>query len=157
MKRWLKRLAVGVGIVVVFAFACLGYLYVFHGYHGKFTVNGDTNGISMKNFHNPDINGNGVSNKREIVSEAKDLVGTLYDPLKGSLYDIGGRMGFVVCIDVPRIAYGQAGIDFKQLLTKDYREHPEHYNTEQGMNTPSTPFFFDVYATSMILHTETVI
>ncbi|HEX7064178.1 MAG TPA: DUF1287 domain-containing protein, partial [Bacillales bacterium] len=74
--------------------------------------------------------------------KAESLVGTLYDPLKGAFNNIGGRMGFIVCIDVPRIAYADAGLYFQQLLTEDYRENPDHYNTENGINTPATNYFF---------------
>lgn len=131
------------------------FLYQFHGFHDQKLFSGDidhdhisnefdndTDGDSIDNLKDADANNNDKSNKQDVVSEAKRLVGVLYDPLKGGHGNIGGKMGFIVCIDVPRIAYANAGISLDQLLKADYARHPSHYETQGGTNTPATPYFY---------------
>ncbi|MCQ2010176.1 DUF1287 domain-containing protein [Sporolactobacillus sp. STSJ-5] len=141
-------------LLVVFALVGL-FLYQFHGFHDQKVFSGnidqdhisnefdaDTDGDGVANLKDSDANENGKSNKQDVVSEAKRLVGVLYDPLKGGHGNIGGKMGFIVCIDVPRIAYADAGISLDQLLKADYARHPGHYETQGGTNTPATPYFY---------------
>lgn len=45
-----------------------------------------------------------------VVEEARKLVGIWYDPAQGYLNDIGGKLGMIVCMDVPRLAYRE-GVD----------------------------------------------
>ncbi|MCO7125383.1 DUF1287 domain-containing protein [Sporolactobacillus shoreicorticis] len=137
-------------------FLMVGYfLYQFHGFHDQKIFAGDmdrdhisnefdadTDGDGNVNLKDTDANNNGKSNKQDIVSGAKRLAGVLYDPLKGGHGNIGGKMGFIVCIDVPRIAYADAGISLDQLLKNDYAQHPNHYQTQNGTNTPATPYFY---------------
>ncbi|MFD2045457.1 DUF1287 domain-containing protein [Ornithinibacillus salinisoli] len=129
---------IGIFIVIV------GYFFIFHSYNDDQYTSYVDNSTQMENQFSltSDTNKNGITNEVEITSNARDLVGTLYDPLKGSFYDIGGKMGFIVCIDVPRIVFGQAGISLAQLLRDDFEESPEHYETDEGSNTPDTPFFY---------------
>ncbi|MBI3549767.1 MAG: DUF1287 domain-containing protein [Elusimicrobia bacterium] len=74
-----------------------------------------------------------------IVAEARKLVGVWYDPLQGYLNNIGGRAGFIVCMDVPTIAYRNAGASIRRLLEADYRAHPGHYGKRDG--NPGDPYF----------------
>jgi len=138
MKKVLRWLLVTIGIIAL----GVSYLVIFHSYQGENFIEVSSNSSIQSLPIKPDANQNAISNKNEIAKEARDLVGTFYDPLKGGQYNIGGKFGFIVCIDVPRIAYGHAGISIADLLQQDYKENPEHYNTEDGMNTPDTPFFF---------------
>jgi uncharacterized protein YijF (DUF1287 family) len=138
MKKLIKRAA----IVLAIPLLILIYLLIFHSYKGDEFTTASAGSSTLDLPLQPDINQNGISNKDEISEEGRKLVGTLYDPLKGSIYNIGGKMGFIVCIDVPRIAYGHAGISLTNLLAEDYKNNPEHYDTEGGINTPETPFFF---------------
>lgn len=151
MKKFINILVIFFALIILFS----GYILVFHSYHAKSSdakdfdhdhiinvLDKDIDGDGISNLQDSDANGDGVKNKPQIVAAAKQLVGTLYDPLKGEYGNIGGKLGFIVCIDVPRLAYNQAGISFKQLLTNDFNNHPEHYQTEHGLNTPKTPFFF---------------
>jgi uncharacterized protein YijF (DUF1287 family) len=142
--KWMKRLLFVVVALFLIGCGTLGYLYFFHGYHGHSTVimGADIDHDGITNLKDQDADGDGVPNKKEITAKAEKLVGTLYDPLKGGYGNIGGKMGFIVCIDVPRIAYANAGIYFQSLLTEDFKNHPEHYDTQNGMNTPGTPYFF---------------
>ncbi|HEX7066247.1 MAG TPA: DUF1287 domain-containing protein [Bacillales bacterium] len=155
MKKWMRIFTRGTLIVVVLIAAIGGYLYSFHGYHGETgadldldedhvvnSLDGDVDGDGIGNLQDSDANGNEISNQKEIVMKAESLAGTLYDPLKGAFSNIGGRMGFIVCTDVPRIAYADAGLYFQQILTIDYRQNPDHYDTENGVNTPATDYFF---------------
>ncbi|RLQ97425.1 DUF1287 domain-containing protein [Falsibacillus albus] len=137
----LSILVIGIAVLLVLL---TGYLYYFRGYHGSMYTSAAS--AKMKKDYrvtsSGDANGNGVSNIKEISANGVKLAGTLYDPLKGSINNTGGKMGFIVCIDVPRIAYGQAGISLADMLESDYEEHPEHYETAGGSNTPDTPYFF---------------
>jgi len=155
MRKILKRVLTIITIFVVIGLGGLGYLYFFHGYHEHPTIGGDTDhdhiqngsdqdvdGDGILNLKDPDADGDGVKNTKDIVAGADKLVGVLYDPLKGGYGNIGGKMGFIVCIDVPRMAYANAGIYFQDLLTEDYKAHPEHYDDQNGLNTPDTPYFF---------------
>ncbi|MEJ2420288.1 MAG: DUF1287 domain-containing protein [Acidobacteriota bacterium] len=49
-------------------------------------------------------------------------------------------MGWIVCIDVPDIAYRRAGFSIKQMLAADFKIHPGAYDTRNG-NNPASPFF----------------
>ena len=144
MRKWVKCFLIVALSLFVIGVGGFAYLYFFHGYHGtqKITMGEDIDGDGITNLKDTDADGDGISNKEEITAKANSLVGTLYDPLKGGYGNIGSKLGFIVCIDVPRIAYANAGIYFQALLTKDFEAHPEHYDTQNGMNTPKTPYFF---------------
>lgn len=75
-----------------------------------------------------------------VINNAQDLIGTLYDPLMGMHNNIGGRMGFIVCSDVPNIAYGRAGYSFVDALNNDFAKHKSFYNSADG-NNPKNPYF----------------
>jgi uncharacterized protein YijF (DUF1287 family) len=79
-------------------------------------------------------------NISKVIGEARNLKGILYDPLQGQLGNIGGKLGFIVCIDVPLIAYQNAGYSIKKVMEADFLKHPEHYNTKNG-NTPENFYF----------------
>ncbi len=74
-----------------------------------------------------------------IVAEARKLVGVWYDPAQGYFGDIGGKLGLIVCMDVPRIAYRNAGASLRRLLEADYAAHPGHYGKRDGR--PGDPYF----------------
>ena len=75
-----------------------------------------------------------------VVENARALTGTPYDPLMGMYNNIGAELGFIVCSDLPNIAFGQAGYSFKTLLKESYKKTPEAYNSSNG-NNPSNPYF----------------
>ncbi len=75
-----------------------------------------------------------------VVKNARALTGTPYDPLMGMYNNIGADLGFMVCSDLPNIAFGQAGYSFKTLLKKSYEKNPEAYNSSNG-NNPKNPYF----------------
>jgi hypothetical protein len=79
------------------------------------------------------------ADRGRIVEEARKLKGLWYDPAQGYFHDIGGKMGLIVCMDVPRLAYRNAGTSLKKLLEADYRAHPEHYGKRDGR--PGDPYF----------------
>jgi uncharacterized protein YijF (DUF1287 family) len=79
------------------------------------------------------------ADRSRIVAEARKLVGVWYDPAQGSLHNVGGRLGLIVCMDVPVIAYRNAGTSMRKLLESDYRAHPEHYGPRDGR--PGDPYF----------------
>jgi hypothetical protein len=75
-----------------------------------------------------------------VVSNAKLLSGTPYDPLMGMHGNLGAAVGFIVCSDVPNIAYGLAGFSLQSMLERDFKLHPAAYNTTNG-NKPGNPYF----------------
>jgi uncharacterized protein YijF (DUF1287 family) len=77
--------------------------------------------------------------RSRVVDEGRRLVGLWYDPVQGYLNNIGGRMGLIVCMDVPVIAYRNAGASIRRLLEADYALHPEHYGKRDGR--PGDPYF----------------
>ena len=119
MKRWLPRfLPVAVLLSMVGAYwAC--------SYHGPRLVGESTESqVRMA----------------RVIEAARRLRGTFYDPLQGRYEDIGGRLGWIVCSDVPVIAYANAGYSLAKVLRKDFEQHPEYYDTRDG-NTPHNPYF----------------
>lgn len=79
------------------------------------------------------------TDRTRIVAEARKLKGLWYDPLQGYFNDAGGKLGMIVCMDVPRLAYRNAGTSLKKLLENDYKGHPEHYGKRDGR--PGDPYF----------------
>lgn len=154
MKK-LKTLSLVAASFIVLVVLIGFYLDRFHGFHDQHVFSGDldhdqvtnqfdadTDGDGAANLKDGDANGNGKSNQQDLIDGAKQLVGVLYDPLKGGHGNIGGNMGFIVCVAVPRIAYADAGISLDQLLKNDFAHHPDHYQTQKGTNTPATPYFY---------------
>lgn len=74
-----------------------------------------------------------------VVSEARKLKGVWYDPVQGGFGDVGGRAGLIVCMDVPVIAYRNAGASIRRLLEADYAAHPGTYGPHDG--APGDPYF----------------
>lgn len=75
-----------------------------------------------------------------VARNARRLIGTPYDLLNGRSQNLGGRMGCIVCADVPNLAYGLSGLSLRRLLEQDFRRHPEAYDTSGG-NRPGNQFF----------------
>lgn len=82
---------------------------------------------------------NPKTDRARIVEEGRKLIGLWYDPAQGYLNDIGGKLGLIVCMDVPRLAYRNAGTSIRKLLETDYKAHPEHYGKRDGR--PGDPYF----------------
>jgi hypothetical protein len=82
---------------------------------------------------------NPKTDRARVVEEGRKLIGLWYDPVQGYLNDIGGKIGLVVCMDVPRLAYRNAGTSIRKLLEADYKTHPEHYGKRDGR--PGDPYF----------------
>jgi hypothetical protein len=76
----------------------------------------------------------------EVVAHARELAGTPYDQLMGKWWNIGARTGFIVCSDVPNIAYGLSGFSLRRMLERDYAKNPSAYGTAPG-DKPGDPFF----------------
>jgi hypothetical protein len=75
-----------------------------------------------------------------VVKNARTLKYVPYDPLMGKHGNIGAHLGFIVCSDVPNIAYGLSGYSLRILLENDFRRNSSAYNTSQG-NIPGNPYF----------------
>lgn len=110
-------------ITLISALAVIGLIYSL-GYHGNRSFAGGGNLPPVNN----------------VIEKAKDLKGTPYDPLMGMYDNIGASAGFIVCSDIPNIAYGLAGYSWQQVLKKDFSEHPDAYNTADN-NNPRNPYF----------------
>lgn len=79
------------------------------------------------------------ADRGRVVAEARKLIGVLYDPLQGYFGDPFGRSGLIVCMDVPVIAYRNAGASLRRLLEADFEAHPDRYRSNGGK--PGDPFF----------------
>jgi uncharacterized protein YijF (DUF1287 family) len=93
-------------------------------------------------YHGPRAfaSGDSLPPVEKVVASARQLIGTPYDPLMGRHNNIGGKVGYIVCSDVPNIAYGLSGYSLKKMLEKDFEKHPAAYNTADG-NKPGNPYF----------------
>jgi len=121
----MKR-AVLAGLILFAGIAGIGF-YAFAGGH-----------VYRGAVQDPPSSSNNVERAR-VVEEARKLVGIWYDPLQGYLGNIGGRAGLIVCMDVPVIAYRNAGASIRRLLEADYAAHPDRYGVRSG--SPGDPFF----------------
>ncbi len=81
-----------------------------------------------------------LSAPETVVKHARSLTGTPYDPLRGRWNNVGARAGFIVCSDVPNIAYGLSGFSLRRMLEKDYDKNSAAYDTSRG-NKPGNPYF----------------
>jgi len=104
------------------------YVYIFRLYHGS---------VEKLKIHPKPANP-----AETAVVAARSLKGILYDQSKGRYNNLAGRLGMIVCIDVPRLAYARAGMDLDALLRRDYAVPREYSRKESAGNTPDTPFFF---------------
>lgn len=77
--------------------------------------------------------------REKVVAEARRLRGILYDPLQGMYGDLGGRLGLIVCMDVPVIAYRNAGASVRRLLEGAYAKDASPFSPRDGR--PGNPFF----------------
>lgn len=140
MKSLIKKILIYASILLMLIILSFVYLLLFHTYKEE-NITPDKNKYQFVDLSNPDINGNGINNIDEIVINARKLKGVFYDYFQGKYNNIGKNLGFLVCVDIPRISYQQAGIYFEPMLREDFKIHPEYYNTEDGINTPSSEFF----------------
>jgi uncharacterized protein YijF (DUF1287 family) len=76
-----------------------------------------------------------------VVANARSLAGTPYDPFMGKYGDIGAKAGFIVCSDVPNIAYGLSGFSIKRMLEDDCRKNPSAYANNAEGNKPGGVYF----------------
>ncbi len=79
--------------------------------------------------------------RNEAVAYARSMLTTPYDPLMGMYGDPFGKVGFVVCIDVPVRAYKAAGVSLPALLRESAKAHPDWFQIGP-QNPPSSPFFY---------------
>lgn len=76
----------------------------------------------------------------QTIESARKLIGTPYDPFMGQHNNLGAKLGFIVCSDVPNIAYGIAGYSLQGALKRDFERNPSAYNSSDG-NNPINPYF----------------
>jgi uncharacterized protein YijF (DUF1287 family) len=147
--RFRSKLFRGLSFATV---ALIAYLWLFHSYTSPLRSHpiepSDTctpvakarpAGSDGRNV--PDADGDGIDDASDIARNARGLLGIGYDFSQGKFDNLGGRLGLVVCVDVPRLAYAGAGISLEKLLKDDFAAHPSHYDTDGGRNTPASPFF----------------
>ncbi len=93
-------------------------------------------------YHGPTTDAptwNPKADRSRVVDEARKLIGIWYDPAQGYFNNAGGKLGMIVCMDVPEISYRNAGTSIKKLLEADYAAHPDHYGKRDGR--PGDPYF----------------
>lgn len=76
----------------------------------------------------------------KVIKNARSLIGAPYDPFMGKYNNIGAKLGFMVCTDVPNIAFGLSGYSLKKQLAEHFKINPNAYHTANG-NNPSNPYF----------------
>ena len=106
-----KRFKLFLGILSIMVVLSIIYILLFCAYKGD----------SPGSLNYPEKDNVKVS---DVISNARKLKGVFYDQLQGGLNNIGGKSGFLVCCDVPNIAYAKAGISLEKLLNDDYKSHP---------------------------------
>jgi uncharacterized protein YijF (DUF1287 family) len=119
---WL-HLSRSLALLTLLLLALSAIIYVL-GYHGQRDFRG----------------GGNLPSAQSVAEKARQLVGTPYDPFMGGYGNIGASAGFIVCSDVPNIAYGLAGVSLREMLEKDFAVHPRAYDSRDG-NRPGNPFF----------------
>jgi len=122
MKEKMKKLAV---IIIISAIIISNITVYCLGYYGE------------RNFS---ILPDKLPSAEDVVRNARILKNVPYDYAMGKFNDIGSKLGFIVCSDVPNIAYGLSGYSLKSMLENDFRRNPAAYNTSNG-NMPGNPFF----------------
>lgn len=121
LGRSMKRVTIALLLVAV-VFAVLIYAA---GYHGARSFSSRVDAL-------PEV--------ESVVAHAHSLSGAPYDPLMGTHGNIGASAGFIVCSDVPNLAYGLAGYSLQSMLEGDFKTHPLAYDTANG-NEPGNPYF----------------
>lgn len=62
--------------------------------------------------------GDGIDNIEDIVSNVRKMEGTLYDYSQGKYDNLAGKLGFLVCVDIPKISYAEAGYILNKYWVK---------------------------------------
>ena len=96
---------------------------------------------SMGIFSDHDGDNNGVKNEDQAVAYANSMINTPFDPLMGKYRNVFGRIGMVVCIDVPLRTYLRAGVSFPAALKEAAEKSPEWFDISAG-NSPENEFFY---------------
>lgn len=117
LKRTAAVTLLVVAIVVLVIYAT--------GYHGRRSFKGGTSTL-------PEVG--------SVIEHARSLAGVVYDPLMGKHGNIGAATGFIVCSDVPNLAYGLAGFSIQTMLEDDFMIHRTAYDSANG-NKPGNPYF----------------
>jgi uncharacterized protein YijF (DUF1287 family) len=110
--------------ILISIFSAIAVLALTLGYHGQRIFN----------------KGERLPAAQTVVKNARSLIGVPYDPLMGTHNNIGATAGFIVCSDVPNIAFGLEGYSWKKVLEKDFLVHSSAYDTSNG-NNPNNPYF----------------
>lgn len=129
MKRWRLAVVLGLGVAVVVPTALS--IKTTREVSRLRAVSGDS-------FSAPDDKEAAVLSA---VSYARSLLGKPYDLLMGRFGDPLGKVGFIVCIDVPVRAYQAAGLSMPALLRESAKQHPEWFAIGPD-NPPSSSFFY---------------
>ena len=99
----------------------------------------DNDGMDM--FSDLDANGDGVSNEEQAVTYALKMENTPTDIFMGKFNNLFGKIGFVVCIDVPIKSYLWAGVSMPAVLFESARKEPGWFDIDDG-NHPDNEFFY---------------
>jgi hypothetical protein len=86
--------------------------------------------IFRSGYHGPrefPVSKTGLPSPETVIANARGLAGAPYDPFGGKYGNIGAKAGFIVCSDVPNIAYGLSGFALQRMLEEDYKGHPSSY------------------------------
>lgn len=146
----IRRLLRGFFAVMILGLVFTAYIFAFHRYWpGQEEADADRDGIpngrdmdadgdGFSALADGDADGDGLPNAEDLAGAAREFTGILY----GGFRSVGARLGFLVCSDIPRLAYARAGIPLATLMADEFARSPASFDSEGGRNVPNTPWFF---------------
>ncbi|MBU0731836.1 metal-dependent hydrolase [Patescibacteria group bacterium] len=89
----------------------------------------DRDGDNIINIEDPDLDGNGISNKDDLLRIANEAEGNWYDPTNGGLLEIPYRMGLHNDISFIITVFLNMGINLDDEMKVDYYVYSDRYET----------------------------
>jgi len=78
----------------------------------------------------------------EVIKNARDLKGVVYDFSMGSLRNKLSDYGLIVCADLIDIAFSKSGYPLETKMREDFELNKVKYNNENGINGINTKYFY---------------
>ncbi len=101
----------------------------------------DADGDGKDFLHDKDSDNDGIKDAEEAAIHGKSMEGIPTDYLMGKYFNVLGRIGRVVCVDVPIQSYLMAGASFPALLKRSAASHPDWFEIDES-NKPENEFFY---------------
>jgi hypothetical protein len=101
----------------------------------------DPDGDGLDMFSDRDANGDGIPNEDQAAIFALSLEGVATDLLMGKFGNLFGKIGHIVCIDVPVRSYLSCGVSMPAVLFESARKSPGWFQISEA-NHPDNEFFY---------------